>query len=80
MDINMPEMDGIEAIRALRETEHMQDVPIIAITAMAMPGDKCCLERLNQYLSKPVSLPMVLQTIEQSLQPALYEESYQQVN
>lgn len=82
MDINMPEMDGIEAIRALRETEHMQDVPIIAITAMAMPGDKeRCLEAgANQYLSKPVSLRMVLQTIEQSLQPALYEESYQQVN
>ncbi|MFN8444168.1 MAG: ATP-binding protein [Caldilineaceae bacterium] len=71
MDINMPEMDGIEAIRQLRHSDQTIQTPIIAITAMAMPGDKerCLGAGANEYLSKPVSLRMVLQTIEQSIHP-----------
>ncbi len=70
MDINMPEMDGISAIRHIRKTPEIAQTPIIAITAMAMPGDReRCLEAgANDYLSKPVSLRMVLTTIEHYLQ------------
>ena len=65
MDVQMPEMDGIEACRQLRQLKEMADLPIIALTALAMPGDKeRCLEAgMNDYLSKPVRLKLLLQTV-----------------
>jgi CheY-like chemotaxis protein len=57
MDIQMPEMDGIEAMQRIRSGGHgREDVPIIALTAYAMKGDreKFLDAGMNGYLTKPV--------------------------
>lgn len=66
MDIQMPKMDGLEATRQLRMDSRFSSTPIIALTALAMPGDKeRCLEAgVNEYLSKPVSLKMLVKVME----------------
>ncbi|MGK7888875.1 MAG: response regulator, partial [Leptolyngbyaceae cyanobacterium] len=71
MDIQMPEMDGIEAITHIRGYTDLADVPIIALTALAMEGDRdrCLAAGANDYLSKPVKLKQLVNTMEQLLDP-----------
>ncbi|NEP12436.1 MAG: response regulator [Symploca sp. SIO2C1] len=65
MDIQMPEMDGLEATRQIRVNEQSAHIPIIALTSLAMPGDKeKCLEAgADEYLTKPVSLKKLVEAI-----------------
>lgn len=72
MDIQMPEVSGLEAIRRLRADQSLSDIPIIAVTALAMPDDRQrCLEAgANEYLSKPVSFKELSRTIKQLLAKA----------
>jgi len=68
MDIQMPGISGLEAIREIRSTLNLVTTPIIALTALAMEGDReLCLEAgANEYLAKPVKLKQ-LRTLIQSL-------------
>jgi CheY-like chemotaxis protein len=69
MDIQMPALDGLEAIRRLRAGTRFASTPIIALTALAMPGDRerCFDVGANEYMSKPVSLKLLAKTIEKML-------------
>jgi CheY-like chemotaxis protein len=62
MDIMMPEMDGMETIREIRKIQDMKNLPIVAVTAKAMKGDreKCIEAGAWDYLSKPVDTEQML--------------------
>jgi len=69
MDVQMPQMDGLEATRRIRADASLRGVPIIALSALAMPGDRerCLNAGADAYLSKPVSLKKLVDVIEAHL-------------
>jgi signal transduction histidine kinase len=69
MDIQMPGVDGLEAITQIRLAYDLSAMPIIALTALAMTGDRerCLAAGANEYLSKPVRLKQLATTIEKFL-------------
>jgi len=67
MDIRLPDMTGVEALSRLRKSERTARIPVLALTAQAMKGDR---ERFIEagfdgYLSKPVDIDELLATVEQ---------------
>jgi two-component system sensor histidine kinase/response regulator len=70
MDVQMPQMDGLEATAAIRRREKARGghIPIIAMTAHAMADDRerCLAAGMDSYVSKPVDIHTLLETIEQS--------------
>jgi two-component system cell cycle response regulator DivK len=69
MDIQLPDMDGLEATKQLKSETTMQDIPVYALTAFAMKGDK---ERIGSsgcdgYLSKPISHKDLIEVVNKVL-------------
>ena len=69
MDIQMPRMDGFETTQKLRSDPEFKDIPIIALTALAMPNDRqrCLDAGMDEYMSKPVNLKALTKTIHKLL-------------
>ncbi|AZN43566.1 response regulator [Paenibacillus albus] len=66
MDIMLPEMDGYETMRMIRNTPGLESLPIIALTAKAMKEDKekCLNAGASDYMSKPVKLEQLFDRIQ----------------
>lgn len=66
MDVSMPVLSGLEATRAIRSQPEVAMIPIVALTAHAMDGDRArCLEAgCDAYATKPVDLPSLIATME----------------
>ena len=62
LDMMMPEMDGYEALRHMKADEALRHIPVFAVTAQAMVGDReRCLEAgADEYLSKPIDVDQLL--------------------
>jgi CheY-like chemotaxis protein len=65
MDMMMPETDGYQAIDTIRKDERNSRIPVIAVTAQAMVGDreKCLAAGADDYLSKPIDVDLLLQKL-----------------
>ena len=75
MDLEMPEMDGISATRTIRASNRSPNIPIIALTAQAMRGDRerCIAAGMNAYLSKPINPELLYKTIAEQLKAQFLE-------
>jgi PAS domain S-box-containing protein len=69
MDIMMPVMDGLEATKLIREVDSLKHTPIVALTALAMPGDRerCIAAGMTDYLSKPIRIQELADMIQKHL-------------
>jgi two-component system cell cycle response regulator DivK len=69
MDIQLPEVSGLEVTKWIKEDDELKSIPIIAVTAFAMKGDE---EKIREggceaYIAKPISVTSFLKTVEQFL-------------
>ena len=69
MDIQLPEISGLEITKMLKADDELKDIPVIAVTAFAMKGDE---ERIRQggcegYIAKPISVASFLETVSRFL-------------
>ncbi len=75
MDIQLPDVSGLEVTKWLKDDETLKSIPVIAITAFAMAGDE---EKIREggcdaYIVKPISIPSFLQTVERFVRPLVAE-------
>lgn len=70
IDVQMSKMDGLEAIRRIRQDAQIQDIPIIALAARAMMEDQksCLAAGADRYLSKPVKFKQLREVVQQSIE------------
>ena len=69
MDIQLPEVSGLDITRQIKDNDELKDVPIIAVTAFAMKGDEDKIRECgcNGYVSKPISITTFIETIQNHL-------------
>lgn len=69
LDMMMPDMDGYETMAKMKEEEHLKEIPVIAVTAQAMVGDKerCLTAGAVGYISKPVNIDKLVTLLEKYL-------------
>ena len=70
MDIQLPEVSGLDVTKWIKEDDNLKSIPIIAVTAFAMKGDE---EKIREggceaYIAKPISVATFLQTVQRFLQ------------
>ena len=70
MDIQLPEVSGLEVTKWIKEDDNLRSIPVIAVTAFAMKGDE---EKIREggceaYISKPISVTQFLETVQRFLQ------------
>lgn len=72
MDMMMPETDGYEAIEIIKADNQLKNIPVIAVTANAMSGDRerCIAAGADEYISKPVNVEQLLKLIKNLMNDA----------
>lgn len=85
MDCQMPILDGYEATRLIRKIEKLKDLPIIAMTANTMQGDKekCINSGMNDYITKPLDFNKFYETLVKWIKPknfGVFEEQKEEIN
>lgn len=75
MDIQLPEVSGLEVTKWLKDDDDLKSIPVIAVTAFAMKGDE---EKIRQggceaYIAKPISVAQFVETIRRFIGPAVAE-------
>lgn len=71
MDIQLPEVSGLEVIKWIKEDDNLRTIPVVAVTAFAMKGDE---EKMREggcdaYIAKPISVGKFIETVKQFLEP-----------
>lgn len=71
MDIQLPEVSGLEVIKWIKEDDNLRSIPVVAVTAFAMKGDE---EKMREggcdaYIAKPISVGKFIETVKQFLEP-----------
>ncbi len=69
MDIQLPEISGLEVTKWIKEDENLKSIPVIAVTAFAMKGDEKKIREggCEAYIAKPISLQLFLETVRKYL-------------
>jgi two-component system cell cycle response regulator DivK len=65
MDIGLPDISGIDVTQAIRASEDLRSIPVIAVTAYAAPEDEAAIRRAgcDDYIAKPISAPVLLRMV-----------------
>lgn len=76
MDIQLPEVSGLDITKWLKEDDELKSIPVIAVTAFAMKGDEQKIREggCEDYISKPISVIKFIETVQKYLTPVVKED------
>ncbi len=78
MDIQLPEVSGLDITKWLKEDDELKSIPVIAVTAFAMKGDEQKIREggCEDYISKPISVIKFIETVQKYLVPVAVEDAH----